>query len=68
MPRLPLSLYPTYVLPTYQISFIWSSAPPEIIERQVTSLCEGYLARMEGLSQLTSSSYQGSAVVNAKFE
>ncbi|MEL6696998.1 MAG: efflux RND transporter permease subunit [Bacteroidota bacterium] len=68
VPQLPLSLYPTYVLPTYQISFIWSSAPPEIIERQVTSLCEGYLARMEGLSQLTSSSYQGSAVVNARFE
>lgn len=54
MPLLSLQLNPTRYLPSLTISYSWPDASARVIEQQVTSVLEGVVSTLPGVSRISS--------------
>ncbi|WP_206919281.1 efflux RND transporter permease subunit [Alicyclobacillus suci] len=65
--QLPEELYPKLNLPVAAVATSWSGASPEAVEQQVTDPIEQGLEGLSGVSQIQSTSTQGSSLVIVEF-
>lgn len=59
VPQLAVDLYPSAEFPRLSVSCSYSGAGPEEVERNITQPLEDALASLEGLEEITSTSYEG---------
>ncbi|MFB5190717.1 efflux RND transporter permease subunit [Alicyclobacillus fastidiosus] len=65
--QLPEELYPKLNLPVAAVATSWTGASPEAVEQQVTDPIEQGLQGLSGVSQIQSTSTQGSSLVIVEF-
>lgn len=68
VPKIAYSLFPSSLNNDLTISYTWTNVNPEIIESKVTSLIEGSLARVEGVSDISSKTSNGSGNISIKVD
>ena len=68
VPLLSLQLNPTRYLPSLTISFAWPGASPRVIEQQVTSVIEGALNTVPGISSISSTTNTGSGTITVELD
>lgn len=68
IPRLPVKLMPSRMLPSLTVSFSMPNAAARVVEAEVTSKLEGLLARIEGVKEISSSSSNGSGRITVGFD
>lgn len=68
IPLLTVKLQPTTTRLTLSVGCSWAGASASLIERDVISKLEGALARVEGVTEISSISNPGSGSVNLTFE
>jgi multidrug efflux pump subunit AcrB len=68
IPLLTVKLNPTSTRLTLSVSCGWGGASASLIEKEVISKMEGALARIEGVTEISSVSNPGSGSVNLTFE
>jgi HAE1 family hydrophobic/amphiphilic exporter-1 len=66
--QLPLDLFPSNEEPTMMVSTTWTGNNPATVEKLVTKVLEGSLASVEGLSDISSTSSEGSSLITLTFE
>jgi HAE1 family hydrophobic/amphiphilic exporter-1 len=66
--ELALDLFPVNDEPTMMVSTTWSGNSPTSVEKLVTKVLEGSLTSLEGLSDISSTSSEGSSLITLKFE
>jgi multidrug efflux pump subunit AcrB len=59
VPRLPIKLSPSKVLPSISVSFSLSGQSSRVVEAEVTSKLEAMLSRLEGIQNISSTSGNG---------
>ena len=65
--QLPVSALPQVDYPTIQVLTFYPGASPEVMASSVTSPLERQLGQLPGLSQMTSTSSEGSSIVTLQF-
>lgn len=68
LPRLSVRLNPDNTLPSMSVSCTWSNADAYTIEREVTTLIEGALSRLNNIEKISSVSRNGSATINLQLD
>jgi len=68
MPLLSLQLNPTRFLPSLTISYTWPDAAARVIEQQVTSVLEGVISTLPGVSRLSSTTNNESGEITVEFD
>ncbi len=68
MPLLSLQLNPTRYLPSLTISYTWPDAAARVIEQQVTSVLEGVISTLPGVSRLSSTTNNESGEITVEFD
>lgn len=68
MPLLSLQLNPTRYLPSLTISYSWPDAPARVAEQEVTSVLEGVLSTLPGVSRISSSTYNERGQIMVEFD
>jgi hydrophobic/amphiphilic exporter-1 (mainly G- bacteria), HAE1 family len=66
--RIPIQLTPNVDLPEISIQTTWRGASPLEMEREITDAQEDELKNLDGLTEITSESQDGSNYINLKFE
>ena len=66
--KIPIQLTPNVDLPEISVSTVWQGASPVEVEREITETQEDELKNLDGLSEMTSESLDGSNYINLKFE
>ena len=66
--QLPVSALPQVDYPTIQVLTFYPGGSPEVMARSVTAPLEKQFGQVPGLSQMTSTSSQGSSVITLQFE
>lgn len=64
IPLLNLQLSPSSSLPSISVTYSWSNASPELVEREITSRLEGAFGTLEGINKITSTSNNGSGSID----
>ena len=62
-----LALIPDVSLPMVMVNTAYTGASPEVVEKTVTKTLEGSLAKVQGVTKLTSTSSDGSSAITLKF-
>src|SRR5256714_5969558 len=65
--ELPVSALPQVDYPTIQVLTFYPGASPEVMASSVTAPLERQFGQVPGLSQMTSSSSDGSSVITLQF-
>src|SRR5512143_3307008 len=65
--QLPVSALPQVDYPTIQVLTFYPGASPDVMASSVTAPLERQFGQMPGLSQMTSTSSEGSSVVTLQF-
>ncbi len=68
IPLLSLQLNPTRYLPSLTITWNWPEAPVRVVEQEVTTMLEGVLATVTGVSKISSSTYNESGRITVEFD
>jgi len=68
MPLLSLQLNPTRYLPSLTISYTWPDAAARVVEQQVTSVLEGVISTLPGVSRLSSTTNNESGEITVEFD
>jgi multidrug efflux pump subunit AcrB len=68
IPLLSLQLNPTRYLPSLTISWNWQDAPVRVVEQEVTTVLEGVLSTVTGVSRISSSTYNESGQIRVEFD
>lgn len=68
MPLLSLQLNPTRYLPSLTISYTWPDAAARVVEQQVTSVLEGVISTLPGVSRLSSITNNERGVITVEFD
>lgn len=68
IPRLPVKLSPSRVLPRLTVSYSMPGNSSRIVEMEVTSKLEAVLARVNGINKMQSSSSNGSGYISLLFD
>jgi multidrug efflux pump subunit AcrB len=68
IPLLSLQLNPTRYLPSLSVTWRWPEAPVRVVEQEVTTVLEGVLSTVSGVSKITSSTYQESGRIILEFD
>lgn len=68
IPLLSLQLNPTRYLPSLSISCSWQDAPVRVVEQEVTTVLEGVLSTVTGVSKISSSTYNQSCQITVEFD
>jgi len=62
-PKLPVKLNPSRKIPVVNVSFSWWGQSARVVEAEVTSKLEAMLSRVQGVSEVSSNSSNGSGNV-----
>lgn len=62
-----LALIPDVTLPMVMVNTTYTGSSPEVVEKTVTQTLESSLARVQGVTKLTSTSSDGSSAIIMKF-
>src|ERR1700742_4445764 len=65
--QLPVSALPQVDYPTIQVLTFYPGASPDVMASSVTAPLERQFGQVPGLSQMTSSSSQGSSIITLQF-
>lgn len=68
MPMLSLQLNPTRYLPSLTISYTWPDASARVVEQQVTSVLEGVISTLPGVSRISSTTNNESGEITVEFD
>lgn len=68
LPRLPISLLPTFSPPVVTVTVNYGTVAPQTMESAVTRIVENAVSRVSGIDYLQSDSFQGTSVVRAVFK
>ena len=68
MPLLSLQLNPTRYLPSLTISYTWPDAAARVVEHQVTSVLEGVISTLPGVSRISSTTNNESGEITMEFD
>ncbi|WP_320778528.1 efflux RND transporter permease subunit [Streptomyces sp. CRN 30] len=68
IPQLKQQLLPTIELPMVSVIAPYQGASPDVVEKQVVEPIENNLEAVDGISGVTSTASEGSAVIMASFE
>src|ERR1044072_5487254 len=68
IPQLKQQLLPTIELPVVSVIAPYQGASPDVVEKQVIEPIENSLEGVDGISSVTSTASEGSAVIMASFE
>ncbi|MDX9773707.1 MAG: efflux RND transporter permease subunit [Bacteroidales bacterium] len=68
MPLLSLQLNPTRFLPSLTVSYTWPDAAARVVEQQVTSVLEGVISTLPGVSRLSSTTNNESGEITVEFD
>ena len=68
IPLLSLQLNPTRYLPSLSISCFWQDAPVRVVEQEVTTVLEGVLSTVTGVSKISSSNFNQSCQITVEFD
>lgn len=66
--RVPIQLTPTVQRPVVSVRTVWPGASPEEVEKEIVQKQEKYLKSVEGVLEMTSSSFDGYGTVVLEFE
>jgi len=66
--RVPIQLTPTVQNPVVNIQTVWRGASPEEMEKEIIQKQEKYLKSVEGVTEMTSSSLDGSGSISLEFD
>ncbi|HRT90491.1 MAG TPA: efflux RND transporter permease subunit [Bacteroidales bacterium] len=67
-PLLSLQLNPTRYLPSLTITWIWPDAPVRVVEQEVTTVIEGVLSTVTGVTKVRSVTREGSGSVTVELD
>jgi HAE1 family hydrophobic/amphiphilic exporter-1 len=62
-----LALIPDVSMPMVMVNTTYTGASPEVVEKTVTKILESSLAKVQGVTKLTSTSSDGSSAIMLKF-
>src|SRR5512135_3822831 len=65
--RLAIDEYPDITYPVVVVQVSWPGASPEVLERDVARPLEETLNTVQGVREITSSSFEGAAMVRVMF-
>ena len=65
--KLAIDEYPDITYPTVVVQVSWPGASPEVLERDVARPLEETLNTVQGVKEITSSSFEGAAMVRIQF-
>jgi HAE1 family hydrophobic/amphiphilic exporter-1 len=65
--RIPIQLIPDVDRPTITVQTVWAGASPQEIEREIVDPQEKQLRSLEGLTDMTSTSYYSQGVITLEF-
>jgi len=68
IPQLKQQLLPTIELPMVSVVAPYQGASPDVVEKQVVEPIENHLESVDGLTGVTSTASEGSAVIMASFD
>src|SRR5512138_4004600 len=68
IPLLSLQLNPTRYLPSLTISWSWQDAPVRVVEQEVTTVLEGVLSTVTGVSRISSTTFNESGQIRVEFD
>ncbi|MEV5883160.1 efflux RND transporter permease subunit [Streptomyces sp. NPDC052020] len=68
IPQLKQQLLPTIELPMVSVLAPYQGAPPDVVEKQVVEPIEDNLEAVDGISGVTSTASEGTAVIMASFD
>jgi HAE1 family hydrophobic/amphiphilic exporter-1 len=68
VPSIPVELFPDMDRPTIMVSTTYSGASPEDVEQNLTELLEEGLSNVSDLESITSTSSEGSCLINLEFD
>ncbi|CAL9403103.1 Swarming motility protein SwrC [Streptomyces sp. enrichment culture] len=68
IPQLKQQLLPTIELPMVSVLAPYQGAPPDVVEKQVVEPIEDSLEAVDGISGVTSTASEGTAVIMASFD
>ena len=68
VPSIPVELFPDMDRPTIMVSTTYTGASPEDVEQNLTELLEEGLSNVSDLESITSTSSEGSSLVNLEFD
>jgi HAE1 family hydrophobic/amphiphilic exporter-1 len=68
IPRLPISLLPSFQPPVVSVTVNYGNTSPETMESTVTRPIENAVSRVSGIDYLQSNSFQGQTTVRATFK
>ncbi|MDC7236493.1 MAG: efflux RND transporter permease subunit [Sphaerochaetaceae bacterium] len=68
VPQIPVELFPDSDRPVVMVSTTYSGAAPEDVVENVTEVLESQLSNVSDLETITSTSSEGSSVVNLQFD
>lgn len=68
IPRLPVKLMPSRTMPSLTIYFSMPNTAARVIEAEVTAKIEGMLARIQGLQNINSTSYNDYGQITLEFD
>jgi multidrug efflux pump subunit AcrB len=68
IPLLSLQLNPTRYLPSLTITWNWQDAPVRVVEQEVTTVLEGVISTVSGVSKISSSTYNESGRITVEFD
>jgi HAE1 family hydrophobic/amphiphilic exporter-1 len=63
-----LALIPDVTLPMVMVNTTYTGASPEVVEKTVTKTLESSLAKVQGVTKLTSTSSDGSSAITLQFD
>jgi HAE1 family hydrophobic/amphiphilic exporter-1 len=66
--RVPIQLTPEVQRPVINIRTVWTGASPEEIEKEIVQKQEKYLKSVEGVLEMTSSSFDGYGQITLEFD
>lgn len=68
LPKLSVRLNPSDAVATLQVHFTWPSAPPQVLEKRVTSPLEAAFGIIKGIAKIESRSASGSGSITLSFD
>jgi hydrophobic/amphiphilic exporter-1 (mainly G- bacteria), HAE1 family len=66
--RMPVNLYPDFEIPVVGVQLLYPGASPDSVAEQVSEPVEDALVSISGVKDITSSSYEGAAMIVIEFE
>jgi len=68
VPLLPIKLQPSYMLPSFSVSYSWNSATSRVLEQEVTTPLEALFSKVHGVKNVSSVSSTESGSITIEFD